>query len=572
MKRPELVDCGSGVRLERGVPCRMRDGTVLISDHYYPDSENPAPTLLMRQPYGRDIASTVVYAHPVWFAQRGYNVVIQDVRGRGDSEGEFYPFRNESRDGADTIAWLLTRPECNGEIGMYGFSYQGLTQLLAAAEQPEGLVCIAPGMTACDLYRGWFYHNGALRLSSTLGWGLQLLKADARRLGLRRASEILEHAWINVRSQPMTAPYRSHPALEHPGLPGYVLDWFDHDLPGSYWEDLDVSASLDKIQIPALHVAGWFDTYLQGSIDGFVGLCQAAGSQSARDHQYLLAGPWIHIPWGDRAGEGAFGSAALFNTDEHLLSWFNHWLKGSGEFNDEPRIRHFAIGANQWFSAGSWPTDGWVKFYLHCQTRANSRKGDGELSESAPERPEPADIFVYDPEVPVWAPGGPPAASGLFDQNVLELGNNLLVYDSAPLAEPLHVFGSPQVTLYCSSSARAADFAAKLVRVTSAGRAESICIGIARSSTLFPHGAYAADKIHCWQFDIEPTSCVFSAGERIRLEIASSAFPLYDRNPSNETKACLADSWTWQRSTQTVYHHVDHPSHLRLPVGRYSPC
>src|SRR6201996_7228995 len=174
-----LIDCGNGVRLERCVSFQLSDGVRLVSDHYYPAGDGSWPTLLMRQPYGRDIASTVVYAHPIWFARQGYNVVIQDVRGRGDSEGEFYPFRNEGKDGADTIQWLRTRPESNGRIGMYGFSYQGMTQFLAAAEQPEGLVCIAPGMAAHDLYHGWFYNNGALRLASSLGWGLQLLKADA---------------------------------------------------------------------------------------------------------------------------------------------------------------------------------------------------------------------------------------------------------------------------------------------------------------------------------------------------------------------------------------------------------
>ncbi len=187
MSQSGWLECGEGVRLERGVRARMRDGVELISDHYYPPQPSPQPTLLMRQPYGRDIASTVVYAHPVWFARHGYNVVIQDVRGRGDSEGDFYPFRHEGADGADTIAWLRKRPESNGRVGMYGFSYQGMTQLLAAAEQPEGLLCISPGMTACDLYHGWFYHQGALRLASTLGWGLQLLKEDARRKQLARS-------------------------------------------------------------------------------------------------------------------------------------------------------------------------------------------------------------------------------------------------------------------------------------------------------------------------------------------------------------------------------------------------
>ena len=185
-----LVDCGNGVRLERAVACTLSDGAVLVSDHYYPAGQGPWPTLLMRQPYGRDIASTVVYAHPVWFARQGYHVAIQDVRGRGGSRGDFYPFRHEARDGAETIAWLRVHPACNGRIGMYGFSYQGATQLLAAAEQPEGLQCIAPHMTATDLYHGWFYHHGALRLSSTLGWGIQMLREDARRKGLREASDL----------------------------------------------------------------------------------------------------------------------------------------------------------------------------------------------------------------------------------------------------------------------------------------------------------------------------------------------------------------------------------------------
>src|SRR5271155_4681640 len=238
-----MIECGSGVRLERAQQFTLSDGIVLVSDHYYPPGAGPRPTLLMRQPYGRDIASTVVYAHPLWFARHGYNVVIQDVRGRGDSQGEFYPFRSEARDGAETIAWLCTRPEANGRIGMYGFSYQGMTQLLAAAEQPEGLVCIAPGMTAFDLYHGWFYHNGALRLASSLGWGLQMLKADTRRLQLREASDLLERAWANLPAQTGVLPFRDPPALHGGALPGYVLDWFDHPDPGEYWSSLDIGHS-----------------------------------------------------------------------------------------------------------------------------------------------------------------------------------------------------------------------------------------------------------------------------------------------------------------------------------------
>jgi uncharacterized protein len=562
-----LVDCGDGVRLERGLLCRMSDGVRLVSDHYYPFGDGPFPTLLMRQPYGRDIASTVVYAHPVWFARHGYHVVIQDVRGRGDSEGEFYPFRNERKDGAETIAWLRGHPQCNGRIGMYGFSYQGLTQLLAAVEQPEGLVCIAPGMTAYDLYHGWFYRNGALRLSATLAWGIQMLRADARRRGLREASATLEGAWNNVRAQTNFVPYAGHPALSDDGLPEYVRDWVANDRSGEYWESLDVSGDLDKVSVPALHVSGWFDTYLNGSVDGFLALTKHAATEFAREHQYLVAGPWIHIPWGDMIGGQNLGAEALLDTDAVLLRWFNHWLKDSGDFADEPKIRHFALGENRWHGAEHWPGRSAVDLYLQSEGRANSRKGDGRLEERAPRADEPRDIFVYDPEVPVLAPGGALALSGPTDQTEMELGNNLLVYTGEPLREALHVFGHPRITLYAATSARSADFTAKLVRVLSDGRTQFVCMGVARSSYLFARANYDADEIQRWEFDLDPTSCVFSPGERLRLEIASSAFPLYDRNSSTEVAASHASHWKWGRSTQQVLHSVEHPSVLRLPVA-----
>jgi len=597
---PLLIDCGNGVLLERGVRCRLSDGVDLVSDHYYPPTPGPHPTLLMRQPYGRDIASSVTYAHPAWFAVHGYNVVIQDVRGRGDSGGEFYPFRHEGRDGAETIEWLWTRPESSGSLGMYGFSYQGMTQLLAAAERPEGLVCIAPGMTAHDLYHGWFYRQGALRLASSLGWGLQMLKADARRLKLREASNRLEEAWANLPAQTGVLPFRDHPALHAESLPAYVLDWFDHPDPGAYWSSLDIGHSFDRIRVPALHISGWYDTYLQGSIDGFLALTLRAGGPVARNNQYLIAGPWVHLPWGDRAGTADFGPEALLDTDAILLRWFNHWLKGSGEFADEPRIRHFVLGENRWRHASAFPMETNHVLYLSSLGRANSRQGDGVLSaldhgarkkKSGDERgllaarsfssdteagsasgvstPEAAcDIFIHDPEVPVLAPGGAAAPPGQFDQAALELGNNVLVYSTPPLASPLRVFGQPRVSLYCSTSAPHADLVAKLVRVRPTGAAEFICIGIARSSWLFAKAGYAADTVHHWQFDLESTSCLFAAGDRIRLEIAGSAFPLYDRNPGSDIPSCRATSWDWQRSTHILYHSSEFPSALHLPVSR----
>ena len=476
-------------------------------------------------------------------------------------------FVGEGADGAATIQWLRTRSESNGKVGMYGFSYQGMTQLLAAAEQPEGLLCIAPAMAACDLYQGWFYRQGALRLASSLGWGLQMLKEDVRRLHLRAASEGLEQAWADIRNQPLFTPYGSHPQLQHEGLPTYVLDWLTHTTPGPYWSGLDVSAALNRIAVPALHISGWFDTYLGGTVAGFEALTASAGNAFARESQYLVAGPWIHIPWSEMIGEQNLGAEALLNTDQLLLRWFNHWLKESGEFAQEPRIRHFALGANRWCAASTFPAKDFF-LYLHSNGRADSRKGDGALSTAAPNTPDaPRDIFVYDPEVPVHGPGGVQSASGPMNQAQLEAGNNLLVYTSPPLSEPLHVLGSPQLTLHCITSAAHADFTGKLVRLRPSGQAEFVCIGIARSSYLFGETGYRADTVHCWHFELEPTSCVFAAGDAIRLEVASSAFPLYDRNPGTGVPPHLADSWNWQRSTQMLLHDAAHRSLLALPLA-----
>jgi putative CocE/NonD family hydrolase len=552
------IDCANGVRLERRVPCRMSDGITLYADHYYPPHPGPQPTLLMRQPYGRDIASTVTYAHPAWFARHGYNVVIQDVRGRGDSEGTFYPFRHEARDGAETIAALRQRPESNGRVGMYGFSYQGLTQLLAAAQQPEGLACIAPAMAAHDLYHGWFYNGGALRQASTLGWGLQMLREDARRLNLREASTALEAAWSNLGAQHLITPYTNHPALSTSGIPTYVRDWIDHPTPGDFWSSLDLSTSVDKIQIPALHISGWYDTYLKGTIDCFHALRTQAGTKHARNNQYLLAGPWIHIPWADRIGPHPLGPAAALDTDALLLRWLNHWLKDTNEFAHDPPIRHYALNQNTWHSAQAFPTPSYT-LYLHSQGRANSSKGDGTLSPTKPQTQQPPDLYIYDPEVPVPAPGGLTAAPGPHNQATLELGNNLLTYTTAPLEAELHIFGAPEITLHASSSAPNADLVIKLIHLHLSGVATFLTLGIARRTT-------RPDTPALWHIPLDPTSAVFAPGDRLRIEIASSAYPLFDRNPGTEIPPPQADPWTWHRSTQTIYHDPNHISALHLPV------
>lgn len=547
-----MINCGSGVQLKRNVCCKMRDGIELTSDHYYPAEPGPHPTLLVRQPYGKDIATTVVYAHPVWFARHGYNVVIQDVRGRGESAGEFYPFRHEAQDGFDTIAWLATLPECDGQVGMYGFSYQGMTQWLAAAEKPPALKVIAPAMTATDLFHGWFYMNGALRQINTIGWGMQMLREDARRSGLRETSVKLERAWTDLRPEIIQAPMLGERLFESDELPTYLGDWMRQNQPGKYWEKLDVSSKIAAIDIPALHVSGWYDSYLNGSVLGF-------DSLRIHPHQYLLAGPWMHIPWGRKIGEMDCGEAAALDTDTILLQWFNHWLKNSGEFKEASPIRHFVLGKNEWQNASGWAsnTEG-LTLYLQSNGAANSSTGDGILSTEPPIGEQPYDIFIHDPEVPFSAPN-------LGDQTVLEQGNNVLIYTTPPLQNDVQILGRPRLRLYAISSAAHTDFVGKLVSVSPTGRATFICIGIARSQFIFGE-TYSADTIHFWDFELEPTSCFFPAGHSIRLEIASSAFPLFDRNPGQNIHSALADSWNWKRSTQMILHNPAQHSCLILPI------
>ena len=254
------------------------------------------------------------------------------------------------------------------------------------------------------------------------------------------------------------------------------------------------------------------------------------------------------------------------DTDEVLLRWFNHWLKDTNEFSAEPKIRHFALndGAGAWHAAERWP-DADEPLYLQSQGKANSSKGDGRLTAQMPGADQAPDIFVYDPEVPVVAPGGLASAAGPLDQALHELQNNLLVFTSDVLTAPLHVFGKPRVMLHCATSTGAADLVVKLVCLKPSGEVMFVCIGAARSSYLFGND-YEADQERAWEFSLEPTSCVFRVGDRIRIEIASSAYPLYDRNSSSETPARLADSWNWKRSTQTVFHDELRPSAIYLPV------
>lgn len=559
--------------MERGVTFRLPDGTTLVSDHYHPPPDpegRPVPTLLVRQPYGRTVATTVVCPQPAWLARHGYRVVIQDVRGRGDSGGTFDPFRHEADDGAATVEWLAREPGADGRVGMYGFSYQGLTQLLAAVRQPEGLRCIAPWQTVGDLYHGWFYQHGALRLAGTVGWAAQMLRHDARRRRNRRPGEALEAAWSRLPALFAHTPYGGIPELTARGLPGYYRDWVTRRAPGPWWAARDISTRYDRIRVPGLHVLGWFDTYLHGSALLYEALRTGAGSPEARDHQYLVAGPWVHIPWGRHVGETDLGPAAELDTDRLLLRWFNHWLKDTGEFDGEPRIRSFTLGSNTWHTPASLDLGGTgggprQRWHLRSQGRANSSRGDGVLDLAAPSGEEPRDHFVHEPEVPVLSPG-PQAAPGQFNTARAAQLNNVLVYTSAPLAVPVHLLGRPRASLAAVSRLEEADLYVRLVRVLPDGRALNLTHGIARSRWLFGGAGLRPGRVRRWEFPLDPTDAWLAPGERIRVEVAGSCFPTFDRQPGSGVSPERASARDWRQNHQQILHTAADPSWVELPT------
>ncbi|MDJ0897575.1 MAG: CocE/NonD family hydrolase [Xenococcus sp. MO_188.B8] len=319
-----------------------RDSIRLDADIYRPDTQEKLPILLMRQPYGKAIASTVVYAHPRWYASNGYIVVIQDVRGRGTSEGSFELFAHEVNDGIDTIDWVSQLPGTTGEVGMYGFSYQGMTQLYAAMGLSPALKAIAPAMVGYDLYSDWAYENGAFCLQANLGWAIQLAAETARLRGDEIAYQKLYRASRNL---PLSDLIPANPnIMQELAADSFYHQWLDNYLPGEYWEKLSPKYLIQNVDLPMLHIGGWFDPYLRGTLN----LYRAMAARS-KYPQHLIVAPWAHLPWGRKLGMIDYGVEAENYIDEIQIRWFDHWLKGkdTGMLEKDP-VSLFEMGSNQW--------------------------------------------------------------------------------------------------------------------------------------------------------------------------------------------------------------------------------
>jgi len=550
----------------------MRDSVLLSADVFRPSPRGRYPVLLQRTPYGKGQAQIAFnILNPIRAAEAGYVVVIQDTRGRYASEGEFAPFLYESQDGFDTVEWCAAQSWSNGKVGMYGMSYVGATQWLAAIAAPPHLVTIFPSMTAADYHDGWIYQGGALSLAFSTAWTAQFLAvSQLARLGLsleeRRTEETrLMQALERLRKTLSHLPLAELPLLRRDGLAPYYYDWIAHPDGDQYWQRWSTLAHHDRVTVPAFNLGGWYDLFLAGPPRNFAGLRERAATEAARTGQRLIMGPWTHnLPSIAVAGEMNFGWAATLCVEDLQLRWFDYWLKEiDNGIIDEPPVRLYVMG-DGWRDEQEWPLarTQYVPFYLHSGGRANSLEGDGWLSRE-PSGSEPTHIFLYNPQNPVPTIG----AGGVYDQRPVERRLDVLLYSTLPLPEPIEVTGPVTVILYASSAALDTDFTAKLVDVAPNGYARNLCEGIMRAryrnSPTRPE-LLEPEQPYKFTIDLLVTSNLFRAGHQIRLEISSSNFPRFDRNPNTGEPAGTARRT--QPAMQTVYHDTQHPSHILLPV------
>jgi uncharacterized protein len=564
------------VKIERNVKVEMRDGVVLRGDIFRPDADGKFPVLLQRTPYRRS-----VWGYSVDFAQhaaaRGYVVFLQDVRGRYTSDGDWYPFVHEAEDGYDTIEWIAAQPYSNGKVGMFGGSYVGATQMLAAAAHPPHLAGICPVVTASNYHDGWTYQGGAFEQWFDESWTRGLAQETVLRQVERMTDSPEAVNVLPLTNYPM---YNLNPSgvvnVTTSVVAPYFLDWLAHTNYDDYWKRLSIEEHFPDIRVPALQVGAWYDIFLGGTLRNYAGLKKNAATEDARKGQRLLVTIGGHAGSGRKIGELDFGPEAVKNEEEEItLAWYDYLFKGmKNSLATSKPVKIFVMGANQWREEDDWPLARAqaTKYFLHSEGAANSMRGAGSLSTSAPGK-EPADKYTYDPADPTPTVGGPLCcdsnhlAPGPRDQRKVEDRKDVLVYSTAPLEHDTEVTGPVRLDFFASSSAVDTDFTAKLVDVYPDGAAINLTEGILRAryrdsqekTTLLTPG-----QVYPLSIDLWATSNMFRAGHRIRLEVSSSNFPRFDRNLNTGEPAASSDKLV--PATNTIVHDKEHPSALILPV------
>jgi uncharacterized protein len=561
---------------QNGVSMKTRDGVTLYSDIYRPKADGTFPVILMRTPYDKSVSWAAAPAYQI--ATHGYVVIVQDVRGRYTSEGEWYPFRHESADGYDAVEWAAALPSSNGKVGMMGGSYVGATQMLAAIAHPPHLAGICPVVTASNYHDGWTYQGGALEQWFDQNWMTQLATNTLWRLIAKNTDALLGAPVL---------PLTHYPAFNYASLPAgadatadlapYYLDWLAHPDYDAYWKQWSIEEHFSDIRVPALHIGGWYDIFLAGTLRNYMGIKAHGGTDAARNGQRLLVQIGGHAGFGRRIGDVEFGDEAIkFPSTEVLVDWYDYLLKGvQNDWGaaDKP-VRVFVMGANTYRQESDWPPPEAkpTRYFLHSGGSANSLRGDGGLS-LTPQKSETPDKFTYDPANPVPTIGGSLCCDaehyepGPRDQRAAENRNDVLVYSTKPLAEDMEVTGPVTLELWARSSRVDTDFTAKLVDVSPVGFAMNLTDGILRmryrDSEEKPE-LMNPDEVYKISVDLWATSNVFKKGHIMRLEVSSSNSPRFDRNLN--TGADQATSREFVSAINTILHDAEHPSALLVPV------
>jgi len=557
------------VRTEANVRVPMRDGVTLSADIYRPDAPGQFPAILVRTPYGKATTQSVPQSR--FYAERGYAVIQQDVRGRWDSDGHFYAFKNEADDGFDTDEWIGKQPWFNGKLGTMGGSYVGYTQWTQAVRGSKYLTAMAPTVTTPDIYGNWIYIDGALHYGFDFPWGAISIDGHVAQYGVG-------NDWPNMFKH---LPVATSDEAAYHRTPHY-RDWVAHPTRDSYWDGISFEKDYDKIGVPALSVDGWYDIFLRGALQADDQVRKQGKTPQARTGKRLMIGPWAHSSGGRVALQGAgadptpidFGNNAPVDMQLVYLRWFDYWLKGiDNGVATEPPIKIFVMGENYWRFENEWPLarTRYTNYYIHSGGKANSNIGDGTLSKEAP-KGNTTDSFTYNPENPVPSMGGnvccSSVPSGPWDQRSVERRDDVLVYTAEAGTEPLEITGPISTTLFAAATAKDTDWTAKLVDVHPNGFAQNIQSGIVRARYRQGAGKPATPiqpgQVYEYTIDLWATSHVFLPGHRIRLEISSSDFPRFDRNLN--TGEDPGTGTRMESSRQTVYHSAQYPSHLVLPV------
>ena len=584
---------GQRILIEKDVEATMRDGTVLRANVYKPDTPEPLPVLLTRLPYGKDLPLGTALLDPVKAAAAGYMVVVQDTRGRYRSGGDWMPWANEFEDGYDTVEWAAGLPGSSGDVAMYGGSYFGMTQWQAAVMQPPHLRALFPQITWSNFLNVVFRRGGALEWGLLASWHPISLLADSvvrssagdparLRALLPRAIGLIDSLPVNgYQTLPLRDFARDEPELRAlmPGL----FHQLEQPLDGELIRRLDVSRRFDDVRVPTYHLGGWNDVFLGETLKNYV---EMRRRREQAGPTRLIITPWAHAIMSGVIGQRDYGVASsgiLINYTGDLtdlqLRWFDAVVKGkpNGLLDEDP-VLLFVMGENRWRSFADWPVPDARELVLRLDSggSANTRGGDGRLTQDAPAADSPADAFTYDPAEPVPTAGGqhllhPLYPRGAVDQSAIEERPDVLCYSTQPLGDNLTVIGPVTVRLYAASSVVDTDFVARLVDVFPDGRAYNLTDGIIRASCrevdfarpeatqpslIEPGRAYAYD------IDLWGTANTFKRGHRIRLEITSSSFPRWDRNLN--TGESGVTSARMRAARQTILHDAEHPSVLRL--------